>query len=108
MLIYVLLAAGIVTALLEHWVDASVILAVVIINAAVGFVQEGKAKTLCVRYAKCFLLMRWCCVMVGKAILRQKISTGRYCTAAIRGQDSRRLTYASCQGVANSRGRSHR
>ena len=43
-LIYVLLAAGLVTALLGHWVDASVIFAVVIINAAIGFVQEGKAE----------------------------------------------------------------
>ncbi len=43
-LIYVLMAAGAVTALLEHWVDASVILGVVIINAAIGFVQEGKAE----------------------------------------------------------------
>ena len=44
-LIYVLLVAAVVTALLEHWVDTSVILAVVIINAIVGFVQEGKAES---------------------------------------------------------------
>ncbi len=43
-LIYVLLAASGVTALLEHWVDAGVILGVVIINAVIGFVQEGKAE----------------------------------------------------------------
>ncbi len=43
-LIYVLLAAGIVTAMLEHWVDAGVIIAVVVINAVIGFVQEGKAE----------------------------------------------------------------
>ena len=43
-LIYVLLAAGIVTAMLEHWVDAGVIFAVVVINAVIGFVQEGKAE----------------------------------------------------------------
>jgi len=43
-LIYVLLAAGLVTALLEHWLDAGVILGVVLINAAIGFVQEGKAE----------------------------------------------------------------
>ncbi|MCP4993935.1 MAG: cation-transporting P-type ATPase [Gammaproteobacteria bacterium] len=43
-LIYVLMAAGVVTALLEHWVDASVIFGVVIINAVIGFVQEGKAE----------------------------------------------------------------
>ncbi len=43
-LIYVLIAAGAVTALLGHWVDACVILAVVILNALIGFVQEGKAE----------------------------------------------------------------
>ena len=43
-LIYVLLAAGIVTLLLGHVVDASVIVAVVAINAVIGFLQEGKAE----------------------------------------------------------------
>ncbi len=43
-LIYVLIAASAVTAMLGHWVDASVILAVVLINALIGFVQEGKAE----------------------------------------------------------------
>lgn len=43
-LIYVLIAAFAVTALLGHWVDASVILGVVVLNAAIGFVQEGKAE----------------------------------------------------------------
>lgn len=43
-LIYVLLVASAVTAILGHWIDASVILAVVLINAMIGFVQEGKAE----------------------------------------------------------------
>ncbi len=43
-LIYVLLASGVVSALLQHYVDAGVILAVVLVNAIVGFVQEGKAE----------------------------------------------------------------
>ncbi|MBT8080753.1 MAG: cation-transporting P-type ATPase [Gammaproteobacteria bacterium] len=43
-LIYVLLGAALLTALLEHWVDTQVILAVVLINAVIGFVQEGKAE----------------------------------------------------------------
>ncbi|MBE0661832.1 MAG: cation-transporting P-type ATPase [Bacteroidales bacterium] len=43
-LIYVLIAAAIITALMEHWIDMWVILAVVIINALIGFVQEGKAE----------------------------------------------------------------
>ncbi|MDT8386347.1 MAG: cation-transporting P-type ATPase [Thiogranum sp.] len=44
LLIYVLLVAAVVTALLGHWLDAGVILGVVIINALIGFVQEGKAE----------------------------------------------------------------
>ena len=44
-LIYVLLAAAAVTALLGHAVDTGVILGVVLINAIVGFVQEGKAES---------------------------------------------------------------
>lgn len=42
-LIYVLIVASIVTAVLGHWVDASVIVGVVFINAIIGFLQEGKA-----------------------------------------------------------------
>ena len=43
-LIYILVAAGVVKAFLGHWVDACVILAVAVINAIVGFIQEGKAE----------------------------------------------------------------
>jgi len=43
-LIYVLMVAGFGTLLLEHWVDAGVIFGVVLINAVIGFVQEGKAE----------------------------------------------------------------
>src|SRR6056297_2443770 len=43
-LIYVLLGASVVTAALGHWVDTGVILAVVIVNGVIGFVQEGRAE----------------------------------------------------------------
>ena len=43
-LIYVLLGAAGVTAALGHWVDTGVILGVVVINALIGFIQEGKAE----------------------------------------------------------------
>ena len=43
-LIYVLLGAAVVTALLQHWIDTGVILAVVIVNAVIGYVQEGRAE----------------------------------------------------------------
>lgn len=43
-LIYVLLATAAVTGLLRDWVDTSVILGVVVINAIIGFIQESKAE----------------------------------------------------------------
>ncbi len=43
-LIYILLVAGVAKAVLGHWVDACVILAVAVINATIGFLQEGKAE----------------------------------------------------------------
>jgi len=43
-LIYVLIAAALVTALLGHWTDTAVIFGVVVINALIGFLQEGKAE----------------------------------------------------------------
>ncbi|GGD11304.1 cation-transporting P-type ATPase [Aquisalinus flavus] len=43
-LIYVLIAAALVTAALGHFVDTGVILAVVIANATIGFIQEGRAE----------------------------------------------------------------
>ncbi|WP_116475802.1 cation-transporting P-type ATPase [Zobellella maritima] len=43
-LIYVLLAAAGITAFLDHLLDMSVILAVVVVNAIIGFIQEGKAE----------------------------------------------------------------
>ncbi len=44
-LIYVLVGAAAITALLGHFVDTFVILAVVLANAVIGFVQEGRAET---------------------------------------------------------------
>lgn len=43
-LIYVLIGSAVITAFLDHWVDTGVILAVVIANAIIGFIQEGKAE----------------------------------------------------------------
>lgn len=44
-LIYVLIGAAAITALLDHLTDTFVILAVVIANAVIGFIQEGKAES---------------------------------------------------------------
>ncbi|WP_226577238.1 cation-transporting P-type ATPase [Acuticoccus sediminis] len=43
-LIYVLLGSAVVTAALAHWIDTGVILAVVIVNALIGYIQEGRAE----------------------------------------------------------------
>lgn len=43
-LIYVLLGSAVITSVLEHWIDTFVILAVVIANAVIGFIQESKAE----------------------------------------------------------------
>jgi magnesium-transporting ATPase (P-type) len=44
LLLYVLIAAAAITAALGHWVDAAVIAVVVLLNAVIGFLQEGKAE----------------------------------------------------------------
>jgi len=43
-LIYILLAAGTITALFREWVDSGVIFGVVLVNACIGFIQEVKAR----------------------------------------------------------------
>src|SRR5262245_45387989 len=43
-LVYVLLGAGFIKLMLSLWVDAAIIFAVVILNALLGFIQEGKAE----------------------------------------------------------------
>lgn len=43
-LILFLIAAAVLAGVLGHWVDAGVIIAVVLVNATVGFMQEGKAE----------------------------------------------------------------
>ncbi|MCX6372041.1 MAG: HAD-IC family P-type ATPase [Actinobacteria bacterium] len=42
-LVIILVAAGVVTCLLQDWVDAGVIFGVVMLNAVVGYIQEAKA-----------------------------------------------------------------
>ena len=44
-LLYVMLGAAAITALLGHWVDTGVLLAAVVVNAIIGFIQEGKAES---------------------------------------------------------------
>ena len=42
-LVYILLAAAAITAVLHEWVDSGVIFGVVLLNAAIGFLQESNA-----------------------------------------------------------------
>ena len=44
-LLYVMLGAALITAALGHWVDTGVLLAAVLVNAIIGFIQEGKAES---------------------------------------------------------------
>ena len=44
MMIWVLLGAALISGLLGEWVDASIILAVVVLNAILGTVQESRAE----------------------------------------------------------------
>ncbi len=44
LLIYVLLASALIAFLLGHTIDTVVIVAVVVINATIGFIQEGRAE----------------------------------------------------------------
>lgn len=43
-LIYILVAAAIITAQLHHWIDAGFIIGVVLLNAIIGYLQESKAE----------------------------------------------------------------
>ncbi len=43
-LIYILIAAGLIMLVFEDYVDAAVILAVVVLNGAIGFIQELRAR----------------------------------------------------------------
>lgn len=43
-LIYVLIAAAVLTAVMGHWVDTAVILGVAVINALIGHIQENNAE----------------------------------------------------------------
>ena len=55
-LIYVLLGSALITAALGHFIDMSVILAVVVANAVIGFIQEGKAEKAMVAIRKMLAL----------------------------------------------------
>jgi Ca2+-transporting ATPase len=66
-LLYVLLGAAALTAALGHWVDTAVIVAVVVINALVGFIQEGRAEQ-AMRAIRSMLKLRAVVLRKGRAV----------------------------------------
>ncbi|SSW70119.1 putative cation-transporting ATPase F [Achromobacter veterisilvae] len=44
-LLYVMMGSAVITALLGHWIDTGVLMAAVVVNAIIGFIQEGKAES---------------------------------------------------------------
>lgn len=45
LLLYVMMGAAVITAALGHWIDTGVLMFAVILNAIIGFIQEGKAES---------------------------------------------------------------
>ena len=54
-IIYILLAAIIVSIVIQHYIDMSVILAIVILNAVIGFIQQYKAEKSIIELRKLFI-----------------------------------------------------
>ena len=44
-LLYVMMGAALITAWLGHWIDTGVLMMAVVINALIGFIQEGRAES---------------------------------------------------------------
>jgi len=54
-IIYILLAAIIVSIIIQHFIDASVILAIVLLNTSIGFIQQYKAEKSIIELRKLFI-----------------------------------------------------
>lgn len=46
-LIYILLAAAIVEGALQSWAEFGLVMGVIVVNTAIGLIQEGKAEKVC-------------------------------------------------------------
>jgi Ca2+-transporting ATPase len=84
-LIYILIVAAVVTTLLEEYIDTGVIVAVVILNAIVGFFQEYKAET-SLRALKRMVVAKARVIRDGKEeeIPSEEFGTRRYCSPLFR------------------------
>src|SRR5690606_6975958 len=45
LLLYVMMGAAVITASLGYWIDTGVLMMAVVLNAIIGFIQEGKAES---------------------------------------------------------------
>ncbi|MGV0836260.1 cation-transporting P-type ATPase [Mycolicibacterium thermoresistibile] len=45
LLLYIMMGAAVITAILGYWIDTGVLLGAVVINAIIAFIQEGKAES---------------------------------------------------------------
>ena len=66
-LVYVLLGAGFTKLMLNLWLDAAIIFTVVVLNALLGFIQEGRAEKTLIQSEICCPLRRGQCVAVKRA-----------------------------------------
>ncbi|MDH3386586.1 MAG: HAD-IC family P-type ATPase [Gammaproteobacteria bacterium] len=71
-LIYVLLVSAFVSLLMGHYVDSGVIFAVVLVNAIVGYIQEGKAEN---ALRAIMTMTRTYCMVIRDGALKSKDSS---------------------------------
>ena len=105
-LMYVLLAAALITALLGHWVDTAVILGVVVVNTLIGFIQEGKAERALEAIRK-KLSLQATVFRNGKRLTIPRSGPRRLSVPAIGRQGAGRPAAGSSQRSAHQRGDPH-
>jgi hypothetical protein len=79
-LIYILLAAAIVEGALQSWAEFGLVMGVIVVNTAIGLIQEGKAEKVWCRVCR-VCVNSWNCSMQaktkGSARIIQEVQAGR-------------------------------
>ncbi len=103
-LVYILLAASLVTALLKEWADSSVIFGVVLVNAIIGFIQESKALKAIGSLAKS-MISEVTVIRNGnkQRIQGVRVNHWRHRCSAVRRQGTGRPSAASIARIADRR-----